>query len=201
VPEDVALAGFDDIPIARYVAPALTTIRVPIAALGAAALEMLAKGVEAPGSRPPCPPPCRWNWSCAAPAAPARPCSPLHSGPQPHRRRTEPRAGTDEADPDDKPKSHKAHNPGDPDMNASSFRRHALASAAVLALALAGSAHAQLSTSTIQGQVAQGQVPAQAGWPWWPSTRPTATATARRRWPTAATCWPACPGLVRTARG
>lgn len=48
-------------------------------------------------------------------------------------------------------------------MNASSFRRHALASAAVLALALAGSAHAQLSTSTIQGQVAQGAVPAQAG--------------------------------------
>ncbi len=51
VPEDVALAGFDDIPIARYVAPALTTIRVPIAALGAAALEMLAQGVESPGTQ------------------------------------------------------------------------------------------------------------------------------------------------------
>lgn len=51
VPEDVALAGFDDIPIARYVAPALTTVRVPIAALGAAALEMLALGIEAPGSQ------------------------------------------------------------------------------------------------------------------------------------------------------
>ncbi|MDP1901376.1 MAG: LacI family DNA-binding transcriptional regulator [Rubrivivax sp.] len=48
VPEDVAVAGFDDIPIARYVAPTLTTIRVPIAALGAAALEALAKAVEAP---------------------------------------------------------------------------------------------------------------------------------------------------------
>ena len=48
-------------------------------------------------------------------------------------------------------------------MNVSAFRRHALASAAVLAIALAGSAHAQLSTSTIQGQVAQGQVPAPAG--------------------------------------
>jgi LacI family transcriptional regulator len=48
VPQDVALAGFDDIPIARYVTPALTTIRVPIAALGAAALDALAKTVEAP---------------------------------------------------------------------------------------------------------------------------------------------------------
>jgi LacI family transcriptional regulator len=48
VPEDVALAGFDDIPMARYVAPSLTTIRVPIAALGAAALEALTKTLEAP---------------------------------------------------------------------------------------------------------------------------------------------------------
>ncbi len=48
-------------------------------------------------------------------------------------------------------------------MDTRSFRRHALASAAVLALALAGTAQAQLSTSTIQGQVAQGTVAAQAG--------------------------------------
>ena len=48
VPEDVALAGFDDIPIARYVTPSLTTIRVPIAALGAAALGTLAQAVQAP---------------------------------------------------------------------------------------------------------------------------------------------------------
>ena len=54
VPEDVALAGFDDIPIARYVAPALTTIRVPIAALGAAALNALVKAVQMPrGERHP----------------------------------------------------------------------------------------------------------------------------------------------------
>jgi LacI family transcriptional regulator len=48
VPEDVALAGFDDIPIARYITPALTTIRVPIAALGSAALDTLTKVVDAP---------------------------------------------------------------------------------------------------------------------------------------------------------
>ena len=34
VPGTVAVAGFDDIPIARYVAPALTTMRVHIADLG-----------------------------------------------------------------------------------------------------------------------------------------------------------------------
>ena len=50
VPEDVALGGFDDIPIARYVSPALTTIRVPIAALGMAALDALVKAVETPAT-------------------------------------------------------------------------------------------------------------------------------------------------------
>ena len=41
VPEDIALAGFDDIPLARYVHPGLTTMRVDIAALGARALRTL----------------------------------------------------------------------------------------------------------------------------------------------------------------
>ena len=44
----------------------------------------------------------------------------------------------------------------------STFRRHALASAVVIALA-AGTAHAQLSTSTIKGQVSSGGASAQAG--------------------------------------
>ena len=52
VPQDVALAGFDDIPIARYVSPALSTVHVPIAALGRAALEALALAIEAPVARP-----------------------------------------------------------------------------------------------------------------------------------------------------
>lgn len=48
VPEDVAVAGFDDIPIARFVRPALTTVRVPIADLGTLALERLTQAMEHP---------------------------------------------------------------------------------------------------------------------------------------------------------
>lgn len=46
VPEDVALGGFDDIPVTRYVSPALTTIHVPIAELGTAALDALARTMD-----------------------------------------------------------------------------------------------------------------------------------------------------------
>jgi LacI family transcriptional regulator len=48
VPGDIGLAGFDDIPIARFVNPPLTTVRVRIADLGHAALEQLATRMEAP---------------------------------------------------------------------------------------------------------------------------------------------------------
>jgi LacI family transcriptional regulator len=41
LPREMALAGFDDIRIARYVSPALTTVRIPIADLGMQALELL----------------------------------------------------------------------------------------------------------------------------------------------------------------
>jgi LacI family transcriptional regulator len=41
VPADIALAGFDDIPIARYLTPPLSTVSVHIAELGRNALERL----------------------------------------------------------------------------------------------------------------------------------------------------------------
>lgn len=46
VPGDIALAGFDDIPISRYVSPALSTVRVPIAQLGVAAFNTLLRRLE-----------------------------------------------------------------------------------------------------------------------------------------------------------
>jgi LacI family transcriptional regulator len=41
VPGDIALAGFDDIPLARFVHPTLTTMRVNIAELGGRAMTRL----------------------------------------------------------------------------------------------------------------------------------------------------------------
>jgi LacI family transcriptional regulator len=49
VPQDIAVAGFDDIPMARYIAPPLTTVRVRIAELGAAALDKLAQMIDSEG--------------------------------------------------------------------------------------------------------------------------------------------------------
>lgn len=48
VPGEIALAGFDDIPMARFISPPLTTVRVRIAELGSLALERLAMGIEQP---------------------------------------------------------------------------------------------------------------------------------------------------------
>ena len=46
VPADIALAGFDDIPLARFVHPSLTTMRVSIAELGGSALRRLLAQIE-----------------------------------------------------------------------------------------------------------------------------------------------------------
>ena len=53
VPGDVALAGFDDIPVARYVNPPLTTVRVRIARLGESAFDRLMRAVERRGKDKP----------------------------------------------------------------------------------------------------------------------------------------------------
>jgi LacI family transcriptional regulator len=50
VPQDVAIAGFDDIPTARFVRPALTTVCVKIADLGGHALDRLAHAIDHPES-------------------------------------------------------------------------------------------------------------------------------------------------------
>jgi LacI family transcriptional regulator len=50
VPRDIAIAGFDDIPTARFVRPALTTVCVKIADLGARALDRLAAGIDNPST-------------------------------------------------------------------------------------------------------------------------------------------------------
>ena len=48
VPDDVALVGFDDIPMATTVEPALTTVRQPIERLGSMAADLLLNLVENP---------------------------------------------------------------------------------------------------------------------------------------------------------
>ena len=48
VPRDIALTGFDDIPMARFVTPPLTTVRVRISEMGARALERLALAIDSP---------------------------------------------------------------------------------------------------------------------------------------------------------
>jgi LacI family transcriptional regulator len=46
IPEDMAIAGFDDIPLCRYMDPPLSSVRVHIADLGAKAVEVLLHGIR-----------------------------------------------------------------------------------------------------------------------------------------------------------
>jgi len=46
VPEDIAVAGFDDIPMARYMSPPLTSVHVEISELGARAMGVLLAAVQ-----------------------------------------------------------------------------------------------------------------------------------------------------------
>ena len=45
VPEEMAVAGFDDIPLARFMDPPLSSVHVPICELGSRAVELLLHGV------------------------------------------------------------------------------------------------------------------------------------------------------------
>jgi LacI family transcriptional regulator len=53
VPDDIALAGFDDIPVARLLDPPLTTVGVPIAEIGREAIETCVKMVRGEIATPP----------------------------------------------------------------------------------------------------------------------------------------------------
>jgi LacI family transcriptional regulator len=46
VPQDLSVVGFDDLPVARWVSPPLTTVRQPLAEMGRAAAEMLGDLIE-----------------------------------------------------------------------------------------------------------------------------------------------------------
>jgi len=52
IPEDLSVAGFDDLPAARWASPPLTTIRQPLAEMGAAAARMLSDLIAGRPSRP-----------------------------------------------------------------------------------------------------------------------------------------------------
>jgi LacI family transcriptional regulator len=52
VPQDIALVGFDDIPVAAHTDPALTTVRQPIQKTGITAAETLIDMIEFPHNQP-----------------------------------------------------------------------------------------------------------------------------------------------------
>lgn len=49
VPEDLSVVGFDDVPDAAVVTPALTTLRTPIDRMAGAAVELLTNRIDDPG--------------------------------------------------------------------------------------------------------------------------------------------------------
>jgi LacI family transcriptional regulator len=52
VPQDIAVTGFDDVPVARHLHPPLTTVRQPMQELGAKAFELVYSRISATASAP-----------------------------------------------------------------------------------------------------------------------------------------------------
>ncbi|MGW7054157.1 LacI family DNA-binding transcriptional regulator [Streptomyces sp. NPDC054887] len=52
IPEDISVVGFDDIELAEYCSPSLTTIAQPFQQVGALAVTHLLRQIEAPGAPP-----------------------------------------------------------------------------------------------------------------------------------------------------
>jgi len=52
IPEDLSVLGFGDLPVATSEAPHLSTMRIDVAAMGAAAVRRLAERIRRPGSEP-----------------------------------------------------------------------------------------------------------------------------------------------------
>ena len=52
IPEDVSVAGFDDLPFAPFVVPALTTVRAPIEQVGREAVRQLARLIRGETAEP-----------------------------------------------------------------------------------------------------------------------------------------------------
>jgi len=46
IPQDLSVVGFDDLPVARWVSPPLTTVRQPLAEMGRAAAQMLGELIQ-----------------------------------------------------------------------------------------------------------------------------------------------------------
>ncbi len=88
VPGDVAVTGFDDLPLARHIDPPLTTVRQPIQRLGAMAFDVLFSMIK--GERPaqrqillPVAPVYRASCGCPAAATPPLAASALSQGGEP----------------------------------------------------------------------------------------------------------------------
>lgn len=75
VPTDLSVIGFDDVKIAAYVRPALTTVRQPIEEIGKKAVELLLEMIKEESAPDPLPqfliePELVVRESCAAPGTP-----------------------------------------------------------------------------------------------------------------------------------